>query len=403
MSSGDDGDPSSNADEGSEENLEGNGSDNAALPIEADYSSELTSDGRKTTSSSPTETDTNSNEDDYYDDDDDDYYYDDTDFDDSETSDDRKPSPNQQSEEEKSGAAANDDRNLSSSNLANRNKESFPCTLLLMLNNEATAGGKSIKWLPGGGGFEIIDQNALEKDILPKYFPSSCMFQSFVRRLYRNDGSITSSSVGLPSQLAMTQSEVTSQLNSIISSYSNNPMMLTALQNTISNVLTSQVTFGGTQNPMAPNANFLSQVSSLSSQSMPRQVENSFGTDNQAQLRGNEIVENVLRFLTQGQQTNTSHSNAVTVLPPTIHHSPLTVPAMPMQPQPQPQYPGEPVLQSNDPTVEYATSHYSVDQMTTNTSTSSQHGQVEYQKDDFETSESDNTDRKRQRSPSPQD
>ncbi|KAL3805825.1 hypothetical protein HJC23_007786 [Cyclotella cryptica] len=63
--------------------------------------------------------------------------------------------------------------------------ESFPCTLLLMLNNEATAGGKSIKWLPGGGGFEIIDQNALEKDILPKYFPSSCMFQSFVRRLYR--------------------------------------------------------------------------------------------------------------------------------------------------------------------------------------------------------------------------
>lgn len=177
MSSGDDGDPSSNADEGSEENREGIGNDNVSFPFDTDYSSELTSDGRKTTSSSQTETDTNDYEDDSYDD------YDD--YDDSETSEDRKPSPRVQTEEEKSGDAASDARNISSSNLPNQNQESFPCTLLLMLNNETEAGGKSIKWLPGGEAFEIIDQNALEKDILPKYFPSSCMFQSFVRRLYR--------------------------------------------------------------------------------------------------------------------------------------------------------------------------------------------------------------------------
>ena len=181
MSSGDDSGPSSNADADSDENKEGSGNDNAASPIDADYSSELTSDGRKTTSSSPTETDTNDDDyyDDYYDEDDDD------DYDDSETSDERKPSPLQQNQEEKLGEEASDACNQTSSNLVNQNVRSFPYTLLLMLNDETEEGGKSIKWLPGGEGFEIVDQNALEKDILPKYFPSSCMFQSFVRRLYR--------------------------------------------------------------------------------------------------------------------------------------------------------------------------------------------------------------------------
>lgn len=210
-----------------------------------------------------------------------------------------------------------------------------------------------------------------------------------------NDGNITSTSVELPSQLAMAQSEVTSQLNSIISSYSNNPIMLTALQNTLSSVLNSHITFGAPQNPVAPNASLLQQVSSLSSQSMPRQVENSFGPDNQVQLPGSEIVQNVLRFLTQEQQMMISRSHAAAVQPPHLQYAPSILPAMP-----QPHYAGEPVLQGNDPNMGYASSHYSVDPTTTNTSTSSQ---AEYEQNDFETSEPDNNDRKRQRSPSPQD
>lgn len=66
---------------------------------------------------------------------------------------------------------------------SSQNGESFPCTLRHMLNHESSVG--HIKWLEGGDGFEVINQNALEKDILPRYFPSRCLFQSFVRRLYR--------------------------------------------------------------------------------------------------------------------------------------------------------------------------------------------------------------------------
>jgi len=78
-----------------------------------------------------------------------------------------------------------------------------------------------------------------------------------------------------------------------------------------------------------------------------------------------------------------------------LQYAPSIFPTMP-----QPQYTGEPVLQSNDPSMGYASSHYSVDPTTTNTSTSSQ---AEYEQNDFETAEPDHSDRKRQRSPSPQD
>ena len=177
--------------------------------------------------------------------------------------------------------------------------------------------------------------------------------------------------------------------------------MLTSLQNTLSNVLTSHITFGAPhRNPVAPNTNFLQQVSSLSSQSMPLQVE---GPDNQAQLQGHQIVQNVLRFLSQEQHMNISHPIAEAVQPPHMQYAASGLPTM-LHPQPLPQYTGEPVHQSNDPhNMEYASSHYSVDPTTTNTSTSSVQGQAEYEQTEFDTSEPDHGDRKRQRSPSPQD
>lgn len=71
-------------------------------------------------------------------------------------------------------------------NQANKNHESFPYTLRRMLNAETEeASIKSIQWLKGGDGFEVVDQNTFETHILPKYFPTSCLFQSFVRKLYR--------------------------------------------------------------------------------------------------------------------------------------------------------------------------------------------------------------------------
>lgn len=100
---------------------------------------------------------------------------------------DRKPSPrtNDDGEEEAQTSPHSEHLIRAELNQANQNHESFPFTLRRMLNIETSAGHQSIKWLADGGGFEVTDQNALEKDILPKYFPSSCLFQSFVRKLYR--------------------------------------------------------------------------------------------------------------------------------------------------------------------------------------------------------------------------
>jgi hypothetical protein len=170
MSSGDE---PSNADEGSEEIQGPVSSDEiASFSVSTDDFSAQTNEERKTTASSITETDANTNRDG------------------SETaSDDRKPSPKREhasSAEESEGQATSDeDINRLSPNTSTQNQESFPEILMRMLNTEAEAGRESIKWLPDGSGFEVIDQNALEKDILPLYFPSSCRFQSFIRRLYR--------------------------------------------------------------------------------------------------------------------------------------------------------------------------------------------------------------------------
>jgi hypothetical protein len=102
-------------------------------------------------------------------------------------SDDRKPSPRTENNDGEEAQKSPQSEHLINAELnqANQNHESFPYTLRRMLNIETAAGHQAIKWLADGDRFEVSDQNALEKDILPKYFPSSCLFQSFVRKLYR--------------------------------------------------------------------------------------------------------------------------------------------------------------------------------------------------------------------------
>jgi hypothetical protein len=106
-------------------------------------------------------------------------------------SDDRKPSRLEESETVNADDNGNSDGGplsntppVTCTNLRPFN-ESFPLQLTLMLNRESEAGSESIRWLSDGDGFEIVDQNAFEKEILPKYFRLPCIFQSFVRRLYR--------------------------------------------------------------------------------------------------------------------------------------------------------------------------------------------------------------------------
>ena len=63
---------------------------------------------------------------------------------------------------------------------------SFSVQLWNMLNSETDAGRDAVQWLRNGNGFVINSQNEFEQKILPKYFDSPCIFQSFVRRLYRS-------------------------------------------------------------------------------------------------------------------------------------------------------------------------------------------------------------------------
>ena len=99
--------------------------------------------------------------------------------------------------------------------------------------------------------------------------------------------------------LAAAQSDVASQLNSIISSYSNNPAMLSSLQETISNTLTQQMGFGAPLNQPIPNAVSFKPTANYSGQTQPT------GTSSQGQVggvpAGTEMVSNVMRFL-QGAQ-----------------------------------------------------------------------------------------------------
>lgn len=64
-------------------------------------------------------------------------------------------------------------------------ESSFSVQLWNMLNSETDAGRDAVQWLRNGNGFVINSQNEFEQKILPKYFDSPCIFQSFVRRLYR--------------------------------------------------------------------------------------------------------------------------------------------------------------------------------------------------------------------------
>jgi hypothetical protein len=107
------------------------------------------------------------------------------------TSDDRKPASmpnNNQGQVQKEESISCTDHlmheSLNKVIQLNQNHESFPYTLWRMLNNETGAGHQCIKWLADGDGFEVTNQNVLEKDILTKYF-GPCLFQSFVRKLYR--------------------------------------------------------------------------------------------------------------------------------------------------------------------------------------------------------------------------
>ena len=61
--------------------------------------------------------------------------------------------------------------------------KSFSTQLYSMLNSETDAGSQAVQWLQDGRGFVIRNQKLFEQ-LLPKYF-DTCIFQSFLRRLYR--------------------------------------------------------------------------------------------------------------------------------------------------------------------------------------------------------------------------
>ena len=71
------------------------------------------------------------------------------------------------------------------SKTSTRAESSFAVQLMDMLRSEAVAGGRSVEWLPNGTAFVIQNQTEFEEKVLPRYFDSPCIFQSFLRRLYR--------------------------------------------------------------------------------------------------------------------------------------------------------------------------------------------------------------------------
>ncbi|KAL7461762.1 hypothetical protein ACHAXS_002273 [Conticribra weissflogii] len=85
---------------------------------------------------------------------------------------------------------ANDDRKPAPSEVegvinSTKLKDSFPVVLMMMLDKETEAKSTVVKWLSNGDGFEVMNQNGFEKEIIPKYFQGPCIFSSFVRKLYR--------------------------------------------------------------------------------------------------------------------------------------------------------------------------------------------------------------------------
>ncbi len=65
------------------------------------------------------------------------------------------------------------------------NASILPSQLMTMLDKETEAKSTVVKWLSNGDGFEVMNQNGFEKEIIPKYFQGPCIFSSFVRKLYR--------------------------------------------------------------------------------------------------------------------------------------------------------------------------------------------------------------------------
>ena len=220
--------------------------------------------------------------------------------------------------------------------------------------------------------------------------------------------SITGTAQEVPSQqIALTQAQnhITSQLNSIINSYSNNPMMLSSLQSLFPNVTTSQLTYGVSQNHPNAFTSMPQHVPEMPSQPQPPHE----GTQNQEQMPGSEIVDNVIRFLTQGQLAGAAYSSAPSLNQHPRHNmylnAALGASASNFQFAPpnlaaMPQQGAGSIIQRQRSSNEYAGGQYNVDMTTTNTSVSSLEAQPQ---NNNEASESSTNDRKRRRSPSPKD
>lgn len=203
-------------------------------------------------------------------------------------------------------------------------------------------------------------------------------------------------------QLVAVQSDVTSQLNSIRTSYSNNPAMLSSLHGTILNTFT-HMAFGTPMNQPTPNNPSFQQAAGSTGQ-MHQQVGNS----NSNAHVGTAIVDNVMRFLSQGPQgqqppsASYSQGQQVGQIPhasmqaPDLHYA-QTNNALVLHHGTRQLNPRQ-----NNPIDEFGSVQPIVDTTgtTTDTSTSSQ-GRNIYLHFGAYDSEPENNDRKRRRSPTP--
>lgn len=131
----------------------------------------------------------------------------------------------------------------------------------------------------------------------------------------------------MPPQLASIHHSITSQLNSIITSYSQTPVLMSSLQNAISNVLNNPLTYGIQTPPNDTNANPpthsfsnplqppqpLRMEANPIQQMLPLPSSVNLNPVVEAPLDG--IVENVLRFLSQVHSSNHQQAAAVQAAP----------------------------------------------------------------------------------------
>lgn len=59
----------------------------------------------------------------------------------------------------------------------------FPLRLHALVSDKAT--DEIIRWLPSGKAFLIVDKKRFASELLPRFFPQSCQFTSFTRKLSR--------------------------------------------------------------------------------------------------------------------------------------------------------------------------------------------------------------------------